>query len=123
MPQVKLNNYLRMYRKDRGFSQSDIAFLLGCHDYTHVGRFENSRHLPSLDTLFAYETILGVSARDLFAGVQERAKRKALHRMRLLAKRLARQVEDPALARKLKSLRAIAEEQTEVPRYEPIPKP
>ena len=91
MPQTKLDNYLRTYRKNRGFSQREVAFLLSCHSGAKVSRYERSKRLPPLETIFAYEVILGMPARELFAGIQERAERRALHRVRLLARRLARQ--------------------------------
>jgi transcriptional regulator with XRE-family HTH domain len=122
MPTPKLNNYLRTFRKMRGFTQREMAFLLGCHNAAKVSRYEHSRRVPSLDTIFAYETILGASARELFAGIQERAVRRALHRVRLLRRRLERQSRNPILTRKVEFLRAVAEGDTNELRYEAVPK-
>jgi len=120
MPQSKLDNYLRTYRKSRGFSQREVAFLLGCHSGTKVSRYERSKRIPPLETIFAYELILGMPAHELFAGIQERAERRALHRVRLLTRRLARKAGDPTLARKMEFLRTVAKQGSEELRYEPI---
>jgi transcriptional regulator with XRE-family HTH domain len=120
MPQSKLDNYLRTYRKNRGFSQREVAFLLGCHSAGKVSRYERSKRIPPLETIFAYEVILGMPARELFAGIQGRAERRALHRVRLLTRRLARKAGDPTLARKIEFLRTVAKHRSEELRYEPI---
>ncbi len=122
MPQTKLDNYLRTYRKNRGFSQREVAFLLSCHSGAKVSRYERSKRIPPLETIFAYEVILGMPARELFAGIQERAESRALHRVRLLARRLARKTNDPVLAQKVGFLRALAEGEADELHYEAVPK-
>ena len=122
MPQVKLDNYLRTFRKMRGFTQREVAFLLGRHNKAKVSRYENSRRVPSLETIFAYEVILGMPAHELFAGIQERAQRHAMHRVRLLRRRLERQTTDPELAQKVNFLRALAEGGANELHYEAVPK-
>jgi transcriptional regulator with XRE-family HTH domain len=120
MPTPKLDNYLKTFRKTLGFTQREVAFLLGRHNPAKVSRYERSKRVPSLETIFAYETILGVSARELFAGIQERARRQAIHRARLLQRRLERQTKNPVLAQKVDFLRAVAEGNPDEPRYEAI---
>jgi transcriptional regulator with XRE-family HTH domain len=122
MPTPKLNNYLGTFRKMRGFTQREMAFLLGCHNSAKVSRYEHSRRVPSLDTIFAYETILGTSAQELFAGIRERAERQAMHRVRLLRRRIERQTTNPILARKIEFLRSVAEGNTTELHYEAVPK-
>ena len=121
MPPAKLDNYLRTYRKSRGFSQRELAFLLGCHSGAKVSRYERSKRVPPLETIFAYEVILGTPAPELFAGVQERAAKRARHRIRLLANRLARKIHDPRLAQKVEYLRTLAKGDLEDLHYEPVP--
>ena len=122
MPQSKLDNYLRTYRKNRGFSQREVAFLLSCHSGAKVSRYERSKRIPPLETIFAYEVILGMSARELFAGIRERAEKRARHHMRLLASRLARKINNPRLARKVDYLRALAKGDPGELHYEAVPK-
>lgn len=122
MSQVKLDNYLRTYRKNRGFSQREVAFLLSCHSGAKVSRYERSKRIPPLETIFAYEVVLGIPAQELFAGIQERAQRHARHRVRLLARRLERQAKSPALAQKVGFLRTIAEGGANELHYEAVPR-
>jgi len=122
MPTPKLDNYLGTFRKMRGFTQREMAFLLGCHNSAKVSRYEHSRRVPSLDTIFAYEAILGCSSRELFAGIQERAERQAMHRVRLLRRRLERQSRNPILTRKVEFLRSVVEGGTDELHYEAVPK-
>jgi transcriptional regulator with XRE-family HTH domain len=122
MSQDKLDNYLRTHRKNRGFSQREVAFLLGRASGAKVSRYECSKRLPPLETIFAYEVILGVRAEELFAGIQERARRQALKRARQLASRLARKAGDPVLKQKIEFLREIGNRGSDELRYEPIPK-
>lgn len=118
----KLDNYLRTFRKTRGFTQREVAFLLGGHSEAKVSRYEHSRRVPALETIFAYEIILGSSAKELFAGIQERAERRALHRLRLLVRRLERQTKNPARSRRVDFLRMLANGGADDLHYEPIPK-
>jgi transcriptional regulator with XRE-family HTH domain len=123
MPQPKLDNYLRTYRKSCGLSQREMAFLLGCQSGAKVSRYEHSKRLPPLETIFAYEVVLGIPAAELFAGVQEQAERKARHRVRLLARRLARKADSPVLTRKREFLDKVAKGRSEELRYESVPEP
>lgn len=123
MKKAKFDNYLRTYRRNRGFSQPEVAFLLGCHHHAKVSRYECSRQIPKLETIFAYEVILGTPVRELFAGIHDRAERRVLNRVRQLVRRLARKTGDPALLRKIEFLRAIEKGDAEELRYEPISEP
>jgi len=84
----KLDNYLRTYRKRAGFSQDEVAYLLGTRDGTKTSRHERLKRTPSLEAALAYEAIFGVPVRELFAGVSARAERMTQRRARLLKKRL-----------------------------------
>src|SRR5438874_1935251 len=77
-----LPNYLRTFRRRFGFSQKEIAILLGGVSGTKISRYENFSRMPNLATVWAYEVVFRRSARELFAGryvavstaVQTRAK-------------------------------------------------
>jgi transcriptional regulator with XRE-family HTH domain len=64
----RLDNYLRTYRRRAGFSQSELAYLLGTRDGAKVSRYERNSRLPSFDALLAMTLILGVPIDELFAG-------------------------------------------------------
>lgn len=112
----KLNNYLRTYRKRTGFTQDEIAFLLGCHSGAKISRYEHFTRLPNLKTIFAYEVIFRISARELFAGIHEQETRITLRRVRTLVKRLSKGRSDRKTMRKIDILRAVLGEQDEEPK-------
>jgi transcriptional regulator with XRE-family HTH domain len=104
----KLSNYLRTYRKRAGFSQDEIAFLLGVHSGAKVCRYERFSRKPSLRTVFAYEVIFQTPARELFAGVYQKVERTVTARAALLSRKLHVSKPEGLPARKLESLKAIA---------------
>jgi transcriptional regulator with XRE-family HTH domain len=120
MQNDKLDNYLRTYRKKLGLTQREVAFLLGCHGPAKVSRYERPGPTPTLKTIFAYEAIFQKPARELFAGIYDRAARETLRRARLLVSRLRKRQASPLLARKIASLRAVVETGPEELRYEPL---
>jgi len=103
----KLENYLRTYRKRSGLSQDEVGFLLGCQNGTKVSMYERSARKPSLQTLFAYEVVFGVPARELFAGAYQKVEKKISKRAQLLTRKLNRATPTPMATRKLQILKAI----------------
>ena len=116
----KLDNYLRTYRKKLGLTQREVAFLLGCHGGAKVSRYERSGRVPDLKTIFAYEAIFQKPARELFAGIYDRAERETRRKVRQLISRLRKRLEGPTLARKIAGLRAVVDGGDEELRYAPI---
>jgi transcriptional regulator with XRE-family HTH domain len=116
----KLDNYLRTYRKKLGLTQREVAFLLGYHGAAKVSRHERSGRIPDLQAVFAYEAIFQKPARELFAGIYDRAERETLRKVRQLVSRLRKRQESPLLARKIAGLRAVVEGGEEELRYAPI---
>ena len=80
MPQPKLDNYLRTYRKRAGLTQREVAFLLGCRNAAQVSRYEKRHRLPTLRTALACRAILGVPLETLFAGINEKVDRETTAR-------------------------------------------
>jgi transcriptional regulator with XRE-family HTH domain len=120
MPPNKLDNYLRTHRKKLGLTQREVAFLLGCHSGAKVSRYEHSARVPTLNVILAYEVIFQKPARELFAGLYDRAERQTMRNLRLLVSRLRRRRESSALARKIANLRAVVEGESNDLRYEAI---
>jgi transcriptional regulator with XRE-family HTH domain len=108
MPCHKLPNYLKTYRKRAGFSQDEIALLLGCKSAGHVSRYERFHRLPSFHTLLAFKVIFQASARELFTGEYQTVEDAVSRQAQRLATRLATENPDPATVRKLALLRIIA---------------
>ncbi len=74
-------SYLRTFRRSRGLTQKDLAFLIGAESSTTVSRLERLKRLPNLAVAFACRVIFDTSAIEIFPGlfseikgaVQERA--------------------------------------------------
>ena len=105
---IPLESYLRTYRKRSGFSQEEIASLLGCQSGAKVSRYEQGDREPNLHTVFAYEVIFRASASLLFAGMYEKVERSVRERARLLADRIADAKPDRATSQKLAILESLA---------------
>jgi transcriptional regulator with XRE-family HTH domain len=99
----KLHNYLKTHRKRAGFSQDEVAFLVGMSGGAKVSRYERARRLPSLETAFAYQALFDRPLKELFPGVYHRIRQN----MRRRAHRLAGKLK--ASARQQVALHTIAE--------------
>jgi len=104
----KLQNYVRTHRRRAGLSQEDMALLLGCKSGAKISRYERFARQPSLETVFAYEAIFGVPARELFAGVYEQARAAIQSRARALSENLDGENTDASTARKREFLTTVA---------------
>ena len=100
---------MRTYRKRAGFSQDEMAFLLGCRRGTKVSRYECFKRLPELPTAFAYETVFRVPARELFAGISEQVRRITIRRARVLHGKLGAAASNRLTAQKLSALKEVLE--------------
>ena len=80
---------MRTYRKRAGFSQKEIAALLGSHTGSKISRYEHLKSMPNLQTAFGYEVIFHVPAHDLFAGVFYKVEKKVARRAKFLVRRMA----------------------------------
>lgn len=117
----RLKNYLRMYRKRAGFSQQEVAFLLGCHFGAKVSKYETFTREPNLRTALAFKVIFDTELSQLFAGLYEQVARDASKRAKSLVDRLDGK---KVGKRKLLLLRSIAKlPREEDLRWEPISRP
>lgn len=73
-----------------------------------VSRYERFRREPTLSTVFALEAVLGKPARELFAGVYERAEKQAAERAAELLDQLTDRASDVRLSRKIALLSRLA---------------
>lgn len=103
----KLPNYLGTYRKRAGFSQHELAFLLGTHSGSKISRYERSAREPHLKTVLAYQVIFRIPPHELFAGTYQQVERVIAQRSQQLRKQLTRHKGDRLTARKLETLRLI----------------
>ena len=103
-----LESYLRTYRKRSGFSQDEVAFLLGSTSGAKVSRYEWLAQQPTLPTVIAYEVIFRTPARDLFAGLYQKVEKETISRARLLARKLAEARVRRTTPRKLAMLESLS---------------
>ncbi len=94
MATLRLQNYLRAYRRKSGLTQQEVAFLLGFRNGEPISRYEKRRRLPPLETALACEAIFGVPVSELFAGVRETKEKEIRKRMLELRSKLS--VKTPA---------------------------
>ena len=103
----RLLHYLRNERRRLGFTQADIAALLGVQWKTRVSRYERGPALPSLVTGFAYAKIYSKPVKDIFGGASAKVDMDVRDRARdLLAKSPVPHT--PAEVRRKESLERIA---------------
>ena len=102
-----LDNYLRTYRRRRGFFQDEIAFLLGCDEST-VARHERDGRKPTLEMILGYEVLHSATTQQLFAGTFHDVQGVVKERAAQLIEKVRRQPDDPLAARKLEVLAALA---------------
>lgn len=102
-----LSNYLRMYRRRAGFSQDDVALLLGVKSGAKVCRYEKRRRVPTLQTALAYEVIFRVPVRELFRGAYQKLENEVSKRAERLARQLHKASPSRLTERKANALRAI----------------
>ena len=62
----RIKSYLRMFRRRIGFTQNELAFLLGSKSRTSISRIEQSNRKPSLETLVLAQFIFDVPSLELF---------------------------------------------------------
>lgn len=103
----KLPNYLGTYRKRAGFTQQELAFLLGTQSGAKVSRYERFAREPHLKTALAYQVIFHIPAHELFSGTYQRVETQITERSKRLMKRLNIHRSDRLTLRKLEILRSI----------------
>jgi transcriptional regulator with XRE-family HTH domain len=67
----KLIHYLRSERRRDGFTQDDIAALLGVPWKSRIAWYERG-NLPPVETALAYQAIYGKPVSDLLGGAYDR---------------------------------------------------
>ena len=76
----RLKSYLRTLRRGTGFSQKELAFLLGTSSRASVSRIEQSKRKPSIEVLILSAFIFGVSPAELFPTFVSELHQDALQR-------------------------------------------
>jgi DNA-binding XRE family transcriptional regulator len=69
MDDLEPTGYLRSVRRRAGFSQRELAHLIGYLSHDQVSRHERGENLPSILVALAYESIFRVSVSRLFPSI------------------------------------------------------
>lgn len=75
---------MRTHRRRAGFTQRDLAFLIGCSSGTQVSRYERLEREPTLSVLVAYIIIFEMSGCQLYPALFEETKELVQERARSL---------------------------------------
>jgi transcriptional regulator with XRE-family HTH domain len=96
----KLPNYLKTYRKKCGFSQNEMALLLGCRSGAKVSRFEHYKRDPDLRTALACQVMFGIPANEIFPGIFAEVEKVTKEQAMLLSRKLEYLPSTPLTLRK-----------------------
>lgn len=103
-----LPHYLRTHRKRLGFSQDELAWLMGSTDGSKISRYERCIGKPSLEAVLAYEIIFAQPMDELFAGIFAAVQAVTARRAQELAGRLEKMTPTPTVTAKLAVLRRLS---------------
>ena len=104
---INIAPYLRALRRRSGFSQEDVAFLLGAFTGTRVSRHETGACTPPLEAALAYEVIFEVAIADIYEDEVLRTMAKVRKRARTLHESLGHRLNDPLREEKRAALARI----------------
>lgn len=89
---VRFRNYLYRLRRNRGYSQKQLAQLLGLRDRGTICHFELGRRLPSLRTALTMEIVLGAKLSEIFPDLYATLGAEAVHREDRLPTKFVRHI-------------------------------
>ncbi len=92
-------SYLRAFRRSRGLTQKELAFLIGAKSSTTVSRLEQLQRLPSLAAAFACRVIFDRTEVEIFPGLFSEVKEAVQARANELYQELQG---DPSVATRVK---------------------
>jgi transcriptional regulator with XRE-family HTH domain len=81
-------SHVRAYRRRWGFTQDELAFLIGYKSRSVVSKLESSGKLPTVDIGFALYTVFGTHNTELFPSVLREVEAGVLARARELYERI-----------------------------------
>jgi transcriptional regulator with XRE-family HTH domain len=65
----RLDSYVRANRLRSGFTQKELAFIIGVKTRTFISYLEGRKRKPKLEIAFALHIVFGAEAADLFPGL------------------------------------------------------
>jgi transcriptional regulator with XRE-family HTH domain len=85
-------NYLFRLRRIRGYSQKQLAMLLGLRARKAISEFEQGRRLPGLQTAVLLEIVLGTRLREIYPDMYDNLGKAAVRREDALPSRFSRHI-------------------------------
>ena len=86
--QKKFTSHVRAHRRRWGFTQDELAFMMGFKSRSVVSKLESSGKLPTVDIGFALYTVFGAHNSELFPSLHREVEAVVLARAYELYERL-----------------------------------
>ena len=96
---TSITNYLFRLRRIRGYSQKQLAMLLGLRARKAISEFEQGRRLPGLQTAILLEIVLGTRLREIYPEMYENLGMAAVRREDALPDRFSRHIRGRVLGK------------------------
>ncbi len=94
-----IKNYLFRLRRTRGYSQKQLALLLGLRSHRAVSDLEAGRRLPPLQTALTLEVVLGARLSEIYPDLYRDLGLLAVTREDRLPTRFSRHIRGRVLGR------------------------
>lgn len=94
-----IKNYLYRLRRIRGYSQKQLAVLIGLRSFRTISDYERGRRLPPLKTAMALEIVLGTKLAEIYVDLYGQLGKQAVRREDLLPGRFARHIRGRVLGK------------------------
>jgi transcriptional regulator with XRE-family HTH domain len=104
------SNILKPHRKRSGFTQDELAFLLGLKEHSAISRLEHGGREPSLRTALAYGVLFGRDLQVLFPRIHAEVCAEIGSRAERLSKEIGPGADNRKSAYKLDKLAALKTE-------------
>jgi DNA-binding XRE family transcriptional regulator len=85
---MHLHTKLKPHRKRSGFTQEELAFLVGDKKHSAISRYEAGDRKPDLRTAVAFKMLFASDLRELFPGVHAQVSAEIAERARVLSEQI-----------------------------------
>jgi DNA-binding XRE family transcriptional regulator len=106
---------LKPSRKRSGFTQKELAFLIGTKKNSTISRHEAGDRCPDLKTAMAYRLLFGRELHELFPGVHAEVRGQMRKRAQHLAHEIGARGGSARITYKLNKLARLVNEASDVP--------
>ena len=96
---IRFKNYLFRLRRIRGYSQKQLAMLLGLRSRRAISAFEQGRRLPPVAIAMTLEIVLGTKLSEIYPAWYRELGQQAVHREDRLPDRFTRHVRGRVLGK------------------------